>query len=140
MNFQFLEDFKKLSSTCPPEHYSAKEILSFRWVFDEIIDERNFQPVFYRNPPKYLGANGKKKCDGLALSLFIGEKEAKDRFYVLENTIGRTIYKVLGTQIAQCMITEQDGVSGSPDKVGHFNHHPVVGHDYENRFEIIAKL
>ncbi len=140
MNFQFLEDYKKLSIACPPKHYKAKNVLAFRWVFDDISDERNFQPVFYRNPPKYLGANNKEKCDGLALSFFVGEKEAKDRFYVLQNSIGNRIYKVLGTQIAQGMITKQDGVNGSPDKVGHFNHHPVVGHDYGNRFEIIAKL
>ena len=87
MDFQFAEDFKKLTIQCPPNHYKPQNKLVFRWVFDEITDERNFQPLFYRNPRKYSRkeTSDKEKCGGLALSLFTSEEQAKDRFYELKN-------------------------------------------------------
>lgn len=140
MDYQFLEDFKKLSVKCPPESYKPKNMQVFRWVFGSITDERNFQPLFYRNPKKYLGASDWEKCNGLALSLFISEDFAKDRFYDLKNTTCPIAYKVLGTNIAECNITEKDGLNEEPNQIGHFNHHPVKNNDYENRFIIISQL
>jgi hypothetical protein len=142
MDFQFAEDFKKLTIQCPPNHYKPQNKPVYRWVFDEITDERNFQPLFYRNPRKYSrkDTSDKEKCGGLALSLFTSEEKAKDRFYELKNTTCPIAYKVLGTGIAEATINEQDGVNEEPNNLGHFNHHPVVNHDYENRFTIISKL
>jgi hypothetical protein len=53
MDYQFLEDFKKLSVACPPKHYKPKKMEVYRWVFDNIEDERNFTPVFYTHPKKW---------------------------------------------------------------------------------------
>lgn len=140
MDFDFLEDFKKLTIKCPPEHYKSKNLPVYRWVFDDITDKRNFQPLFYRNPRKYLGATDFEKCKGLALSFFTTEKNAKERFEYLKETTCPIAYKVLGTNIAQCQIKEEDGVNAEPDNLGHFNHHPVKQHQYETRFVIVSKL
>lgn len=141
MDFQFFEDFKKLSVVCPPPHYRPQNMQVFRWVFDDIGDERNFQPLFYRNPRKYLGASDIEKCNGLALSFFDSEKAAKNRFDELRDTTCPIAYKVLGTNVAKCDITQNDGANEyPPNKNGHFNHHPVKNHQYETRFTIISKL
>jgi hypothetical protein len=47
MDFQFLEDFKKLSIICPPAQYRQKKMTAYRWVFDEITDQNNFTPRWY---------------------------------------------------------------------------------------------
>ena len=50
MDYQFLEDFKKLSVKCPPINYKAKNMTVYRWVFDDINDENNFKPRWYILP------------------------------------------------------------------------------------------
>ncbi|MEY4933932.1 MAG: hypothetical protein RIS64_291 [Bacteroidota bacterium] len=140
MDYQFLEDFKKLSVACPPKHYKPKKMTVYRWVFDDIEAEQNFIPVFYTNPKKYFGKTDIEKCRGLALSLFATQADAEERFYDLQDGMGRKAYKVLGTHIATGDIDEQDGVNEEPNASGHFNHHPVKGHQYEKRFNIISKL
>lgn len=140
MDFQFLEDFQKLSVQCPPKSYTPKNITVFRWVFGDILDERNFQPLFYRNPKKYTCASDSEKCRGLALSLFVSEDTARDRFNDLKDNTCPIAYKVLGTNIAKSEITENDGLNEEPNQIGHFNHHPIKNHQYERRFIIISKL
>ena len=140
MDFQFAEDFKKLTTQCPPSHYKPQNKLVYRWVFDDINDERNFQPLYYRDPARSLKFSDKDKCRSLALSFFTSEEQAKDRFCEIKDTNGVKIYKTLGTMVAETIIYEQDGVNSEPDRTGHFSHHLVSGHEYENRFVIISKL
>jgi hypothetical protein len=140
MDYLFLEDFKKLSITCPPNHYKPKKMTVYRWVFANIDDEQNFMPVFYRNPKKYFGKTDAEKCNGLALSLFESQAHAEERFYDLQDGMGRKAYKVLGTHIATADIDVEDGVNDEPNASGHFNHHPVKEHQYKKRFNIISKL
>ena len=140
MDFQFTEDFKKLTVQCPPSHYKPHNKTVYRWVFDEINDEKNFQPVYFRDPKRSLKFSDKDKCKSLALSLFTSEEQAKNRFYELKDTNGIKIYKTLGTRVAEANINEEDGVNSEPDRTGHFSHHLVSGHQYEARFIIISKL
>jgi hypothetical protein len=140
MNFQFAEDFKKLTIQCPPNNYKPQEIVVYRWVFDSLTDPENFKPVFYKNPTRARKFPEDAQCKSLALSLFTGEEQARDRFHALKDTNGAKIYKTLGTMIAELNINEQDGVNSEPDRAGHLSHHPVINHNYENRFVIISKL
>jgi hypothetical protein len=148
MDFYFLKEFRELSVKCPPDNYFPKNMTVFRWVFDTMIDGRNFTPRYYLVPQLELEklesiedetVKDSKKCDMFALSLFDSEYAAKERFnYFLEQ--GKSAYKRFGTHIAKCEITEQDGLNENPNQIGHFNHHPVKNHQYETRFSIITKL
>ena len=140
MDFQFAEDFKKLTVKCPPNHYKPQNKLVYRWVFDDITDERNFQPEYHKNPKRCLKFSDKDKCRSLALSFFISEVQAKNRFSEIKDTNGVKIYKTLGTMVAETNINEKDGVNSEPERTGHFSHHLVSGHEYESRFIIISKL
>ena len=39
MDFEFLEDFKKLSVKCPPNSYQPQNMLAYRWVLFIIISK-----------------------------------------------------------------------------------------------------
>lgn len=149
MDYQFLEDFKKLSIKCPPQHYKPKNMTVYRWVFGDIGNKNNFLPRWYILPDIELEKielikdsleRDSKKCDMLALSMFVTESDAKNRFEYFLNIQGKISYKRFGTNISKGEITMQDGVNEDANKIGHFNHHPVVKHQYENRFIIISKL
>ena len=121
----------------------------FRWVFDDIDDEKNFKPRLYLLPDKRLEKieletdtikRDTEKCGMLALSLFTSEMTARNRFNYFLVIQKKTAYKIFGTHIAQADLTEQDGVNDEPDKAGHFNHHPALGYAYEKRFLTISKL
>ncbi|MCC5943433.1 MAG: hypothetical protein JJT94_00745 [Bernardetiaceae bacterium] len=149
MDFQFANEITKLSIPCPPQDYKPKDMEAFRWVFDAIEDKRNFSPRYFLIPKvdlekveKIEDTNKKdlKKCNLFALSFFISEQAAKDRFDYFLQISGKKIYKRFGTQIAKCNIKPQDGVNENPNKFGHFNHHPVKKHEYEARFIVVSKL
>jgi len=149
MDFSFQEDFKKLSISCPPRHYKAFNKTVYRWVFDEIENEKNFKPRYYLVPIKELEKiqniqdvkiRDTKTCSMLALSMFLSEKEAFDRFKDLEDDMGKKVYNFLGTNIAVGDITENDGVNGDYDDFGHFNHHPAMNGNYESKFKIFSSL
>jgi hypothetical protein len=141
MEFQYTEEFKKLAVQCPPETYIAKNTTVFRWVFEDIKDERNFLPLPYRNPKRFLSLDDLTKCQSFSLSLYDTEKNAKQQFLKLQSKIGKNAYKALGTNIAKADITENDGVSDQPNIVtGHISYHFVIGFDYENAFTIISNL
>ena len=149
MDFQFLEDFKKLSVVCPPKNYKPKNRAVYRWVFDDIADERNFKPRFYLVPEREFEKVAQikdkkkrdaKKCAMLALSMFISKETAIERFNDLKDDMGKKAYIRLGTKIAFAHIIEEDGVNEEPNEIGHFNHHPITNHNYEKRFEIISTL
>ena len=150
MDYQFLEDFKKLSVKCPPESYKPKNMQVFRWVFADMADDRNFKPRYFLAPKsewKKINAitdnqiKDSKLCDMLALSFFDSEEGAKGKFLFLLD-IGLKVYEWFGTHVAECKITENDGLNGEPEKdnYGHFNHHPRENHQYQTKFIIISKL
>ncbi len=145
MEFQYAEDFKKLSILCPPARYRPKKITVFRWVFDQMDKEENFLPPLKINPNRRLKSikkedQDKEKCDLLALSMFDSEINARNRFKELLDGTDARVFKTLGTNVAKGDITENDGVNSHPDSKGHFNHHSVSGCQFEKRFLIISSL
>ena len=142
MQFLYREDFTNLQlSDCPPSDYKAKHIESaYRWVFDDIEDDRNFISQFHKNPKRFLDKNDHVICSGLALSMFDSVENAQMRFYELKELLQQKAYQILGTKIAVGEITEIDGVNGEIDKNGHFNHHLVADTNYNKRFKIAQTL
>jgi len=151
MDYFFLDDFKKLTVTCPPRHYKPfiEDKMVFRWIFDNLNNENNFKPRFYLVPKKELEKINNIKnptqrdtriCSMLALSMFVTEKQAYERFKDIEDDMGDKIFDRLGTKIASGIITKNDGVNGDFDDFGHFNHHPVKNNNYSQRFQIISNL
>ena len=142
MQYLYQKEFDSLSLTnCPPSHYEIKFIQqAFRWVYDEMEDVRNFIPVYFKNPKRFLGKNEKTLCSSLALLLFESEEDAQNRFNELRKVYPDTAYDTFGTNIAVGTITEKDGSNSESDEKGHFSHHPVVNSDYNKQFKIIKKL
>ena len=150
MRFHYQTYYDKLSVDCPPKSYSPKNLNAFRWVFEDIEDERNFQSQYEKHtkqpkPPKrYNDMKDIDKCDAMALSMFNSVENARKRFFFLKDEqphpMNENAYRFLGNHIAIGNITEQDGVNEEPDRKGHFNHHPVEHFDYKTRFKIIEYL
>ncbi len=141
MDFEYSDKFENLSVKCPPDDYLPKNMTVFRWVFNEITDERNFKPLALQNPKRILDFDDTTKCKSFALSVYNSEENAKKRFQFLKNTMGEKAYKTLGTNIASLNITEIDGVNEEPNaQTGHISHHLSKNHQYEKRFIIISTL
>ncbi|MBL7815806.1 MAG: hypothetical protein JNL70_12400 [Saprospiraceae bacterium] len=142
MPFYYQEKFIEHNlSDCPPKNYRAKDITEvFRWVFDEMEDDRNFKSQFDKKPQRYLTKDDAAKCSGLALSMFDSLENAIVRFTFLKKMMKTKVYQELGTKVSVGQITQNDGVCGELNKDGHFNHHPMKNHNYSQRFKIIHTL
>ena len=149
MKFRYCDDLEKLKVPCPPISYQPENRIAYRWIFENMHDERNFTPRFYLAPPADIRKieaienptkRDKRKCSYLALSMFDSEKNALDSFNFHKENLGENVYLFLGTNIAVGELTVKDGVQELPNQEGHFNHHPTENHNYENRFIKIAKL
>ncbi|WP_373549567.1 hypothetical protein [Haliscomenobacter sp.] len=54
--------------------------------------------------------------------------------------MGSNISKALGTQIAEGSLSEEDGVNGEMERLGHFSHHSSSSASYVEKFTIIQKM
>lgn len=146
MNFHYNEHHNKLTIDCPPKDYKPLNMMVFRWIFQQ-NDEKNFQSQYdkdmkRKSPPKrYNDITDLEKCERMALSMFITYESAEKQFFFLrdEMKLNENAYLWLGEHIAMGEISVLDGVNETPaNKFGHFNHHPSIGFDYKNKFEIIT--
>lgn len=141
MTFKYQEDYNKLTVDCPPTIYQSQNIEQvYRWVFDDIMDERNFEPQFFQNPLRFNAKSDYEKCAYMSLSMFDNLSGARRRFEELNEFMGTKAFQTLGQKIAQGCITKQDGVNGVKDKYGHFNHHQSRHSDYSKTFIIVESL
>ena len=125
MEFKYQADYNNLSQSCPPTDYVTREIDPvFRWVFETIVDERNFKSQYHKKPKRFLNNDDVVKCNALALSMFNSLEGSLTRFNELKNDMGDNVFQTLGTKIAQGKISITDGVNGKIERHGHFNHHP----------------
>jgi hypothetical protein len=133
MNLKYQSKISEFEN-CHFDNFSEKDRQSFRWVFENINDERNFKPRFLLNAtiPQTL-------CIGWALSFFETQEKAKAR--LLRLTKGKElIFKKLGTHIAIGQLNKNDGVSDSSNEEGHFSHFEYEGINLEPKFAIIEKV
>lgn len=149
MNYQFLKNFPKLATSCPPKHYTAENKEAYRWVHNDITNENNFKPRYYLMPPRQLNNIKEIKdkaerdhqlCLALGLSLFRTEEEAKKSFNYLKKIFKKKIFKIFGTHLAHACLIKEDGVNSTVDKKGHFTHHPVSVDHYPSKFVITSQL
>ena len=137
--FKYQKWFDELKVPCPPEEYLEKETIAFRWVFEDLDDERNFIPQFLKKPERFQNSPLKAKCRAFGLSMFDSEESALASF---RNLINRTKIKSskVGTHLAKGKISGYDGVSSTADTSGHFTFHPFLETDLKHQFEIISNL
>jgi hypothetical protein len=133
--FQF--DLEGVGRNCPPADYEQRQIDPvYRWVFDLIEDGRNFLPPFHRNPPRFIHADQKLRCEAMALSMFDNLGGAMERFSELKSSMGPRIYLLIGSKVAVGSLSETDGVFSKSGHHGHFNVHPSETADFSRKFKI----
>lgn len=116
--------------------------LSFRWVFSNINDERNFKPRYsFPEVLELAQKRNKLTYKGWALSFNNSlEQSAEALKNVTKNK--KELYKKLGTHIAMGLINSIDGVTEIEcDSHGHFNHFEYEGTNFHNKgFEIVEAV
>lgn len=140
MIFKYQTELDQLSVKCPPETCLPTNTSAFRWVFDDMNDVRNFLPVFFQNPQRFLRKREEEKCLAIGLSMFDSVENAETRFRMMLDNIGKAAYVRFGTKIATAELTNTDGVSSQPDMSGHFTNYPLENHRYETRFVPVQQL
>ncbi|MGC6429675.1 MAG: hypothetical protein ACON5F_01380 [Jejuia sp.] len=124
---------------CPPTEYEQKQCESFRWVFEDIQDKRNFIAQAEKNPKKLNDKSDIQKCEIYALSFHDSLENSQAHFSKLTKKF-KNLKKLLGTHIAKGNLVNDDGVGSNVDNNGHFNFHYRTNHEFDKRFEIIRIL
>ena len=140
MIFKYHIEIDLLAVKCPPEAYKSVNIAAFRWIFERMEDESNFQPLYFKNPQRVNGFGDHEKCQSLGLSMFDSIANAARQFDFLKTRLGETVYQVLGVNLAEGKLTFTDGVADAPNYKGHFTFHPSDTCIFEDSFQIIAAL
>jgi hypothetical protein len=138
--FKYQTYFEKLSTPCPPTEFTAQNRKAFRWIFDEIDDSDNFKPVYFKNPKRFNDKSDEEICMAIGLSFFESLATAEKRFYQLKKRLGGEAFKILGSQITEGFLNEEDGVSGKTDANGHSTHHPSVNFSYSDSITFVKSL
>jgi len=104
----------------------------------------NFEARAVLHPPVLNNKNDVDKCACYALSFHDTAANSKEHFDYLvkryccnDSEIG---YARFGRNIAEGMLYEGDGVSGTIEKSGHFNFHHVRSHNFVSNFSITGTL
>ena len=139
MKYYYEEKIQELNPDCPPNHYSGKNKICFRWVFEKIENEDNFKAQADKNPSIINSKDDKMKCDYYALSFHDNLENSRNAFRFLENIV-KNAKKRLGSHIAKGEIEYSDGVAEEPDDKGHFNLHPSQKSNFSEKFVILEKL
>ncbi len=140
MNWKYKHEMGKIASPCPPENYENRATEAFRWVFDEIVDVRNFEPLFFQKPARTAKFSDKEKCMALGLSFFKSLDSSVKQFNLLSNKLGDRVYLEIGTKVASGHLSDSDGVCGKISENGHFTFHPFENWKVNANFDIIKSL
>jgi hypothetical protein len=136
--FKYQEHTDKIIN-CPPTYYAEKNLVAFRWVFQE-CDENSFIPVLIIDPKRQLGEED-KKCEGFALSLFEELQGAYQKYKRLVQ-IRPHLQKSFGNRIAELTITDSDGVCSEPETYNfkHFNIHEYPNANLSKKIVNIVEI
>lgn len=141
MEFKYKLAHQKLNEECPPKNYEPKKIEAFRWVFDDLENSINFTPQYFKNPKRFLTHTDEKKCEAMSLSMWDSLENGRKAFNFLKNNVlGKKVFKILGTNIAQGTLDASCGVNSAIRKDGHFSHHQFKKTDYTQIFKLNEKL
>ena len=135
--FKYQDNITKFFN-CPPNIYTEKEMLAFRWVFSE-CDNNSFKPVLIIDPVRQLGDED-KNCEGFALSMFENEEGAYEKYKKLVRNNPLLKYN-FGTIIAELNLSLKDGVcSEAENKYSHFNFHEYDETDLSKKIVNIVDI
>ena len=138
--FKHQSEMDRLSTACPPADSRPKTQAAFRWVFEEIEERQNFLPHFFRYPRLANSFNDGQKCLAIGLSMFESVEKARSQLRLRIGVLAGQGRAVKENGIAECLLLEADGVSGTADVNGHFTFHPFENSTFETRFSIVEKL
>lgn len=134
------EIINTLAIECPAADFIEKETIAYRWVFDELGDERNFMPQFLKQPKRFNSKPPKMVCQSLGLSLFKSAEEARNKFLFLKNQLTDNAYKKLGTKLAIGKLEPNFGLTNNANKEGHFTHYPYENINLKDYFQMNGDL
>lgn len=123
---------------CPPTVAAPRDQHAFRFIHDEIHDERNFVVPAKLNPKRKFPGH-EEQCAAYALSFFSSKDAAFAKFLKLVKS-NPNIKKLLGTQLAEGDLKKQDGRSTPISKSGHFDLFESKDSSLAGRFRIVATL
>jgi hypothetical protein len=127
-------------SDCPPTACEAREVTAFRFVFDDLADQRNYEPPYIISPNRRnSAASDATTCDGYGLSFFDSLAQSTT-FYAKLKSNFKKIHLRLGTQVAQVGLLEQDGLCTDVQDNGHFTLHEYEGVTFVGRLQIVQHV
>lgn len=131
MKLKYASEVSKFN--CDLQDFAEQNRIAYRWVFEDINDVRNFEPVY--SDPKRI----QNTCLGYALSFFDEQASAKSRLlHFAKDKIN--VFKKLGTHIAEGNLIEMDGISKKCDENKHFSHFEYENITLNSKFQIIEKI
>jgi hypothetical protein len=125
---------------CPPKTYRALNLTAYRYVFDDLEDDRNFKPVYLldENYPKRLNSihDLALKCKGFGLSLYQNRIGAITNYKRWMAKTNGKFAKIVGSFVATIQIMETDGVcSDAENDDSHFTFHAYEGANFIEKIE-----
>lgn len=130
---------------CPPKTFKALNLVAYRYVFDDLEDDRNFKPVYLldENYPKRLNAANDLalKCKGFGLSLYQDKNGAMANYKRWMAKTNGKFAKIVGSYITTMQILETDGVcSNIENQDSHFTFHPFENVNFIEKVENTSYL
>ncbi|MFT5823596.1 MAG: hypothetical protein ACI8ZM_004858 [Crocinitomix sp.] len=123
------------------ETFEEREIVSFRYTFDQIEHPDNFLPTYIKDEKRYKKVllQNKAVFIGYGLSLYEDETKAKTKYLSM---IGRrsTLHKKIGTHLAKGRVGIECGISDPCNEESHFTLLENAGIELVNNFEIETQL
>lgn len=131
--FKYQAEINQFKEKCNLSNFHEHEARkAYRWVYEDINDERNFLPIYQR-----FRNEAKSNCKGWALSMYETQKQARDRLEFL--TKGKpNAYLRLGTHTAVGILERADGRSGpARENDTHFDHFEYPDRNLAAKFDIV---
>lgn len=89
----------QLTVPCPPDDFKRRETIAFRWVFEDMGDEMNFLPQFFKDRGRFILKPDTEKCIAMGLSMFDSKQNAQSQFDLLRRRFKQDI-RWMGTHIS----------------------------------------
>ena len=109
-------------ASCPGSLPAPRDMVGFRFVFANIDNPKNFQPVALLQPQRVLknGTPVTDCCSAYALSMFSSLEAMRQKVGIASES-SRLLMKRIGDHFAQVEIRAPNGLCGVPDRRGHFD-------------------
>ena len=126
---------------CPPSAAVPCEREAFRFVHEDVLDTRNFNPVAKINPRRILqGSKPHAKCIAFALSFYASKEQAITAFKTMLAR-HQNFRNTVGDQLATGQLSRSDGVALGVSNDGHFSFFEFASVDFSTgRFNVIERL